>query len=33
MSRIGVNPKAASQRKKNFAGMLNNPQKTSPPIN
>jgi ATP-dependent DNA helicase RecG len=29
---IGVNPKAAPQMKKNFAGMLNNPQKTSPPL-
>jgi len=29
---IGVNPKAASQMKKNFASMLNNPQKTSPSL-
>jgi ATP-dependent DNA helicase RecG len=27
---IGVNPKSAPQIKKNFANMLNNPQKTSP---
>jgi ATP-dependent DNA helicase RecG len=29
---IGVNPKVASQMKRNFANMLNNPQKTSPPL-
>jgi len=29
---IGVNPKAAPQMKKNFASMLNNPQKTSPSL-
>jgi ATP-dependent DNA helicase RecG len=29
---IGVNPKAAPQMKKNFINMLNNPQKTSPPL-
>ncbi|MDR0695961.1 MAG: putative DNA binding domain-containing protein [Christensenellaceae bacterium] len=29
---IGVNPKAATQMKKNFANMLNNPQKTSPSL-
>ena len=29
---IGVSPKAAPQMKKNFANMLNNPQKTSPSL-
>ncbi|MCL1918201.1 MAG: putative DNA binding domain-containing protein [Peptococcaceae bacterium] len=29
---IGVNPQAALQMKKNFASMLNNPQKTSPSL-
>jgi ATP-dependent DNA helicase RecG len=29
---IGVNPKAASQMEKNFASMLNNPQKTLPSL-
>ena len=29
---IGVNPNAAQQMKKNFANMLNNPQKTSPSL-
>jgi len=29
---IGINPKAAPQVKKNFASMLNNPQKTSPSL-
>ena len=29
---IGVNPNAAQQMKKNFAAMLNNPQKTSPSL-
>ena len=28
----GVNPNAAQQMKKNFASMLNNPQKTSPSL-
>jgi ATP-dependent DNA helicase RecG len=29
---IGVNPKAAPQMKKNFVGILNDPQKTSPAL-
>jgi ATP-dependent DNA helicase RecG len=29
---VGVNPKAAPQMKKNFANMLNNPQKTAPSL-
>jgi len=29
---IGINPNAAQQMKKNFASMLNNPQKTSPSL-